>query len=458
MKSPLKTPKNKPVSRSLESWLMVVSVLFISLIAFETMAVATAMPYIVDILDGKNLYALAVGITLAMQLMTSALAGPWADARGPKPVFYAGVILSSVGLSIAALAPNIEWVVVGRAIQGLGSGLLIVPLYVLVGQHVHPDRQPRFFAAFATAWVLPSLVGPFIAGVFVEHSSWRLVFGMAPIIFALIMPLAIVQFRKFNNGRPAQPVRVGKIFWYALVAGVGIVLLQMVSAHEGAYTPSTYLTLGIGLALAMVFAKLLLPTGTFRAARGVPATVLLRGTTNGALAGVEMFLPLMLKELHGWSATQAGLVMTVSSISWAIASNVQGRISDPRLRDAIPVTGVVVFSFGAALTMFAAWPSITGVVVLVGWFFAGLGAGYVYPALSVHALGLMPPERHGEVSSALQIADTLGASVLIAVGGIVFALTGFLGHLSFAIPIGLMVTIMVSLIFVTTRLHPDEEE
>ena len=137
---------NNYLSGYLAAWFKIIATGMITLVAFEAIAVNTAMPFIVDRLDGKNLFALAAGISMSTQLITTALAGTWVDTRGPKPVIYVGIAAFTGGLLVASFAPNIWFVVVGRAVQGLGGGLLIVPLYVMVGSYVLPHKQPAFFA------------------------------------------------------------------------------------------------------------------------------------------------------------------------------------------------------------------------------------------------------------------------------------------------------------------------
>lgn len=78
----------------------------------------------------------------------------------------------------------------GRLLQGLGGGAINVCLYVIVGRLYPAPLHPRIFAAFSAAWVLPSIVGPLVAGIVTEHASWRWVFGGAaaltvPVWFAL---------------------------------------------------------------------------------------------------------------------------------------------------------------------------------------------------------------------------------------------------------------------------------
>lgn len=459
VKIPHPKRKRAKIDRSLESWLLILSVTFISLVAFETIAVATAMPFVVEILDGENLYALASGIVLATQLMTTALAGPWCDAKGPKPSLYSGSALFAVGLLIATFAPSIEVIVAGRAIQGLGGGLMVVPLYVMVGNYVRAERQPAFFAAFSAAWVVPSLVGPLIAGFLVEHVHWRWVFGITPLLLVVILPIAFTKFRLFPDLHEHHAVlNPGRTFWFAFGTGIAVATLQVLSGRDGAITPVFLATIFVISVVAFALVRYLVPAGTFVAKRGVPGTVLMRGLLNGTFIAVELFLPLMLKNIHGWSPTQAGLILTTGSVTWAIGSAVQGRILNPNRRRYIPTVAAITQLTGMALTILAVLPSISGLVAIAGWLLAGLGIGLAYPALTVHALGLTPPTRHGEVSAALQIADTMGAATCVAYAGIVFALTQVWDNYAFAAAIGLMCVIMFSGVWVSTRVDDGERK
>ena len=440
------------LSTSLETTLLVLSVTFISLIAFVTMAVSTAMPFIVDILHGESLYALAAGVAMATQLMTTALAGPWCDAKGPKPCFFTGVGLATAGLTIATFAPSMEWIVTGRAIQGLGGGLLVVPLYVLIGNYVATERQPRFFGAFAAAWVLPSLIGPVLAGFLVEHASWRWVFGITPLLFVVLIPLAAIVMNRIGLAEKRFELRIGNTVWYAMATGLGIALLQGVSADHTGYNWDSYVLIAAGMGVAIVFSMRILPRGTFAAKPGVPAVVLLRGLMNGTLLAVETYLPLMLKEVHGWTATEAGMILTSSSVFWAVGSWIQGRITAPHHRRRIPTIALIAQASGTLLTLSAVSPHISGLFVIVGWAIAGLGLGLAYPALTVKALSVTKPERHGEVSAALQLADTIGASLLIAVAGILYAFSLGLGNVAFAVPIITMTVLAFLGLFLPSRL------
>lgn len=453
-----KTPETKYLSGYLAAWFKVIATGMITLVAFEVIAVNTAMPFIVDRLDGKNLFALAAGISMATQLITTALAGSWVDAKGPKPVIYAGLTGFLGGLLIATFAPNIWFIVLGRAIQGLGGGLLIVPLYVMVGSYVLPHKQPAFFAVFAIAWVIPSLVGPVLAGFLVDYVHWRWVFGVCPLLLVVFFPFVWPKFRQFPPLHESQPFRPApSLLWGAVCSGILISGLQMISGVKPAHFSPALIAIALVLTVAMFLAaRPILPKGIFRAARGVPSTVAMRGLLNGTFVTVDLYLPLLLKEVHGWGPTLAGLSMTASSITWALGSWIQGRIVDPARRRLLVIIAPIIQITGTLVVMLAIVPSFSPWFVLLGWAVAGFGQGLIFPLATVHALALTPPERHGAVSSALNVADTLGAAALVAYGGITFAAASALGAGAFGATIGLMVAIMGLQFWVGTRIFPRE--
>jgi len=174
-----------------EIGLAISSVLLITLVAFEELAATTIMPAVVASFDAAAWYPVASGAALATQLSATVVAGALADWKGPRLVLFGGMVLFAVGLVISAVAPTIIIFVVGRALQGLGGGLLVVPLYVLIGAVASPGHRPVFFAAFSLAWVLPSLVGPAIAGHVTEVWGWHYVFGVVP-LFVVIAAVPVV--------------------------------------------------------------------------------------------------------------------------------------------------------------------------------------------------------------------------------------------------------------------------
>ena len=146
------------------------------LAAFESLAVTTIMPLVSRELDGAALYALAFAGPLATGVIGMVAAGNWSDRRGPVGPLYASVAMFVLGLLIAGTASDMPALVAGRLVQGLGGGAMTVALYVVIARVYPPVLHPKIFAAFSAAWVIPSLVGPFAAGIVAQMLSWHWVF------------------------------------------------------------------------------------------------------------------------------------------------------------------------------------------------------------------------------------------------------------------------------------------
>src|SRR5437588_10657676 len=139
-------------------------VLTISVSAFEALAVSTVMPVAARELHGLGLYGWAFSAFMLANLVGITIAGPDADRHGPARPFAMGLALFAAGLLIDGVAPNMQVLVLGRTVQGFGAGALSAVAYVSVGRGYPEALRPRMMAALSSAWVIPSLVGPPLAG------------------------------------------------------------------------------------------------------------------------------------------------------------------------------------------------------------------------------------------------------------------------------------------------------
>ncbi|MEV0968152.1 MFS transporter [Microtetraspora glauca] len=409
-------------------------VAIIMLIAFEYLAVATAMPVVAERLDGMSLYGLAFNASLVASVIATLVGGKWSDTRGPVAPLWIGLVGFCAGLLVAGTAPTMDVFVAGRFLQGLGGGLFSVAMYVLIDQVYPPEMHPRVFSLLSAAWVMPSLVGPAITGLVVENVGWRWVFLGVPIIAA---PAAVFLWRGLAEHRAAprsavpvpepEPVTLpastsasgvasapaSRGFATKLVLGVvvatGAALMQYGS---GAKVVPLLLA---GAAVLVVALPRLLPKGTIRAARGVPAVVALRGLAAGAFFAAEVFVPLLLHNERGLSPTQAGLALTGGAIFWSTGSWIQGR--RPRDRAVILRTGTTLIAAAVLLTALTVFPSVPVIVGFLAWCVGGLGIGLVYPTLSVLILELSSPAEKGANSASLAIGESVYSVVAIAITG-----------------------------------------
>lgn len=390
------------------------AVALISMLAFESIAVATAMPAVAEALHGLPLYALAFGATLATSVLGMTAAGQLCDKRGPFIAAMAGLAAFLAGLLLAGFATSMPLLVAGRALQGLGSGVLGVTLYVGVGQVVPQALHPKLFAMFAGAWVVPGLVGPALASFLVQILGWRSVFlgvaAVVPVAAALMLPA----LRRVGSGT-GEALRWGAMRW-AVLASLGALTLHAAS-QAGAGAPLLFC---IGLAVAGIAARLLLPVGTLRAARGLPTVILLRGLIAATFASAEAFLPLLLTQHFGWSLTQAGIALSAGAVTWSIGSALQARVTRPERRRLLLPGGFGLTVLGLLVVIAPLGIALPSGLVFAGWATVGLGIGLSFPMLSVLLLKLSPPESQGSNTSALQLSDALTSSAALAGAGLLF--------------------------------------
>lgn len=393
------------------------------LLAFEATAVNTAMPVAARELRGLTLYAFAFSGYFTSTLFALVVSGQWCDRRGPVAPLFSGIVVFGAGLVVAGTAPSMWVFVGGRAVQGLGGGLVIVALYVVVGR-AYPERlRPAVFAAFSAAWVLPSIVGPVISGAVTQHLGWRWVFLAVPVL--VLLPLAVMgpALHRAERGQRAGPARDfdGRRTVYAAMAALGAGLLQ----YAGERRDLVGLLPGaLGVALLVPAVVRLLPTGTLRAVRGLPTVILLRGIAAGAFFAVEAFIPLMMVTQRHLSPTLAGLTLTSGGLSWAVGAWVQGRPGAERHRERLIRLGFLLTAVAIAGTALVLVPAAPTWAAAAAWAIAGIGMGLNVSSLSVLMMRLSAPEDAGVNSAAIQLSDALGNVLATGLAGVLFAALG----------------------------------
>jgi MFS family permease len=388
-------------------------VLAVTMYAFEALAVAAALPRVLDDLGGIRLYGAAFSAYMLGSLVAMAVSGEAADRRGPEVPFAVGLACFAGGLVVAAAAPSMVVVVVARALQGAGGGAVAACAYVAVGRGFPEHDRARVFALLAAAWVVPGLIAPGAAGAVAEHIGWRWVFaGLLPMPF-VVAALALPAMRHLppEPGITRDPSRLQAAL--LLAAGTAVLLFGMSSASIVAGVP----LVAAGGWVTVRAARRILPVGVLRAAAGLPAIVASRSLLNFAFFGADSFIPLALTDVRGQSTVIAGIVLTTASVSWAAASWVQSRWGAAWGPRRSMRTGLVLVGLAAVLLLpVLADGTPVGLAATV-WLLAGAGMGLAFNASSVAALSLATPGTEGRVSAALQVADALGVAIGTGTGG-----------------------------------------
>jgi MFS family permease len=400
-------------------------VVVMTLMAFEFLGVATALPTLVASLHGGRLYAWPITAFSAASAIGSALAGRWADRRGPGMPLLSSISLFCVGLVVAGTAVSMPILLVGRVVQGTGAGAATVAMYVLIAQAYEKSDRPAMSAVLAGAWVVPSLVGPVIAGFVTVAFGWRWVFlGLLPLLVlgtAFVIP--VVRRLPPSSRETVAPARKGLVL-AAIGAAVGVAAITA-GAQQLDWVSAP--VIAVGVLLTVIAVRRLLPKGTFRAGRGLPSIVLSRGMMAGAYNAAESYVPLVLTAVHGQSPSLAGLPLTIGALGWSGASAWQGRY--PHLpRGKLLRVAMVLVAVGIAGIALVALRQVPSWVVFPVWVFAGTGMGLGMPAVAVLVLGESPAEEQGFNSSAVQLAEVLATVTLVGLGGVLVNALGSTSH------------------------------
>jgi EmrB/QacA subfamily drug resistance transporter len=381
----------------------------------QTLA-ATALPMIVGELGGIGQYSWVFSAYVLGATLTIPLYGKLSDLHGRRALFAAAILLFSAGSITAGLAPSMEVLIAGRAIQGLGAGGLMPLGMAVIGDIIAPRARGRWQAVSGAVFAVSAVGGPTLGGWIADNASWRLVFFVSLPLAALA--LGVIWFGFGTWGERVQR-RIDVVGALLLTLGAGAALVA-VSSGGVDYALMTVAFVAWERRVDDPFIPL--PLLRRRAVASADVALFALGA---AAFGAVTFVPLFVQGVLGESATSAGAVLTPLMLSWIGAGIVAGQIVS-RSGRARPVLlcGPPILAVGFALlatmgTDATTFDAIRNVVVL------GIGVGLMMQTLVIVVQNAAPRELMGMATASAQFARWVGASVGVTVmGAIVSARLG----------------------------------
>ncbi|WP_428029910.1 MDR family MFS transporter [Ancylobacter sp.] len=399
--------------------------------ALDQTIIATALPTIgASFGDLGNLSWVVTAYLLTGTAITP-LVGKLADIHGPRPVLLVAIGTFLAGSVMCAMAQSMPWLIVARAVQGLGGGGLIALAQTIIGLLIAPRERGRYQGYFAIVFITSSIAGPILGGFFAEHLHWSL-------IFWINVPLGLVAAAMSDRALrrlPAHhhPHRLDILG--ALLMCAGTVALLMALSWGGTYFH--WLSLPIFGLLAL--AVLLWIGFAFRVATAseplVPLTVLSNQVVRtgvpsaafamGTLVGLSIQMPLYLEGVMGLTASESGVALIPLMAGVVVGATGAGRVMGHFTHyKRLPILGLIASI--AALGILAVWPiglSIWWVAAAMG--VAGMGLGTVLPVSTVAIQNAVPLPQMGTATGVVNLFRSLGAAVLTAgFGALVIGLSG----------------------------------
>ncbi|MFF2154049.1 MFS transporter [Paenibacillus chitinolyticus] len=430
-------------------------ILSVMAVGFEGLSVTTIAPSIAGDLNGLDLFGWIFSTYLLAQIIGTLVVGRIIDRQGPAAPFTFALILFVVGLIAAATAGDMYTMIGARAMQGLGAGAMMTCVYTAISLSYPDELRAKILGAFGTAYVLPSMLGPYVAGLIADQWSWRFVFwGILPILIVSAL-LSLPAFRKLKT-QGTQGESGASATWLALLLTIGtgifLVGLSMLPIFTG------FVLVLIGLALMGYPLLNLLPKGTLAFRRGMPAILATRGLFFAAYASTQNFLVLALIDVKGITPSQAGLIVASAALSWCLIAYLQGRwdsADQGRGRHTRIILGVLLLAIGIALVFWV--PVVTVAVAVTGQIIAGIGIGLAHPISGVVAFSQTGNGDVGETSANLQFADSFTPGVVIGIGGsilVVCQAAGMSLQSGLIVTMGFHLLLIVTSLFASTRIRP----
>lgn len=418
-------------------------ILGITLFAFENLAITTVAPHIANSLNGITFYGWMFTGFLLASLFSTVLGGEWADRYGASRPLTVGLVVFGAGLLVSASATTMPTLILGRIVQGLGGGAIITALYAVLNLTYSDALRPRIITLMSSAWVVPALVGPALAGFIAETWSWRILFwGVVPLL-VVVAVLTIPTFYRLKQARVESTKESRFPFALGLVMGTGLLLY-------GFQVPSRPMSIAMilcGGVLAFWTLQFFVPKGTFILKPGLPALIATRGLSFAAFVGVEAYLSLMLSEMHGYSTALTGAVIAVGTLSWTLGTWLQDRFEKSKgkkKRRRRVIWGSLILLLGSSLQILVLYsPGFSLWLTITGWLLAGVGIGLAHSTISVLAFASAPEGKEGKISAALQLTEQFASAFCTGLGGalLAYAISSGLGKqfgiaLAFAVASG----------------------
>ena len=410
-------------------WLIAVLVALATFMeVLDTTIVNVALPYIaggMGVSEDEASWVVTTYLVANAVILTAS--SFMARLLGRKPFFIACLALFTASSLLCAMAWNLQSLLLFRILQGIGGGGMVPVAQSILADSFPPEKRGQGFALFGIAVVVAPVVGPILGGWLSDNYSWHWCFLINGPVGLLSMVLISVILRE--TGRVEERRQQFDLIGFLLVATfLGALEIVLDRGLVDDWFSSTFIV-GFAVMAAVAF-LLMIPWELSRrdpmidigmvATRQFGACFAVMLATGAILYSTTQFLPLLVQQYFGYTATWAGLVLTPGGLVTMIMMVVVGRLSgkvQPRYLIAI---GAVI----CALAMY----DLTRLNGDLGfWFFArsrmllGVGLPLIFIPIVTASYDGVPAGRTDQASALTNAARNIGGSIGVSLASNILA-------------------------------------
>lgn len=390
----------------------------VALLAFNGFLVSTALPTAVEELGGVALLSWATTVFLVFAIMGGAGAALLKERLGARMALIAAASVFLLGSLIAAIAGSMPELLVGRALQGLGEGIVAAICYALIPELFPSSLVPKVFGAESVVWALAAFGGPVLSGGLTETLSWRAAFAVNLPIGAIFIALVLLIVPRGIRSKAEGRLPIVRL----LLIGTAIMAVSVGGLLELPVLTGLCLVLAAATLWSVIVrdrtaATPLFPTHAFRLEDVVGAGLWVILLMPLAQAGSAVFLVYALQNIFAFGPTLAGMVGAVMAITWSTVAIVVAGVSNaarPRLIRIGPMLLVAGLGLLAVALAMGQLPLVILSQVLIG---ASYGASWAYTSQTI--MEAARPGERDRASALLPTIQSAGYGIGAAVAGLI---------------------------------------
>lgn len=404
----------------------------VALHAINIYIVTTILPSVVNDIGGLEYYAWNTTIFVATSIVGSALSSKILNNLGPKFAYLTALLLFSLGSIWCAASPSMLSLLVGRAFQGLGGGILFALSYALIRVVFPENLWSRAMGIVSGMWGIATLCGPAIGGIFAQGGHWRWAFwSLLPV--AILLALIVINQLPRKNNHAQQANKLPLLAIILLVASVLTISIGSLSSDLLSNTIGLLVGIGILVTIALIDGKngkRLLPTGSYSLKSALGIIYLTMSLLVGGMT-TEIYVPYFLQTIHHFSPLSAGYLTAIMAAGWTIGALFSANKTGSIVLKILRAGPVIIFMSLVVLAILT--PNLQLVhsialfiIYLIAMMGVGLGIGICWPHLVLRVFNTAPKGEENLASSSVITVQLYATALSAALVGVVVNNTGLI--------------------------------